>query len=470
MFDFITQFVNANRLNTLLGRLWTAIEQYLLVVQTWAQVASVVVAFLLARLISRRIEQKLRMRFVERESDPRLQRFITAIEPLVLPIVWLFLQWLSLSLAVEEQWSHRILRLMVSLLAAWVVIRLTSIAVRDPLWARVVAIVAWSVAALNILGFLDDAMALLSGVAMTIGGIRVSLLTVFKAAASLAVLLWLASRLGGLVEQRVQKMPRLTPSLQFLIVKLFKLSLVTLAVVVALSGVGIDLTAFAVFTGAIGVGIGFGLQAVISNLIAGLIILLDRSLKVGDFVDLESGVTGEVREINVRNTVITTNDNIDVLVPNSQFVNGRVTNWTYRDVYRRMRVPFGVAYGTDKERVRAAGLEAAASVKYTLTGHRGRDPDVWLVGFGDSSLNFELVVWLTPDATKRPGAVHAAYCWALETALGKYGIEIPFPQRDVHFRSPVSIVTGAPAAADDPSGNDTDSPSGDGEPSSPPRP
>jgi small-conductance mechanosensitive channel len=160
---------------------------------------------------------------------------------------------------------------------------------------------------------------------------------------------------------------------------------------------------------------------------------------VGDFVEFSSGVRGEVREINIRYTVITTNDNIDILVPNSEFVSGLVTNWTHGDAYRRLRLPFGVAYGTDKELVRKAGLEAAAAVEHTFTGQPRRAPQVWLVGFGDSSLDFELVVWVIPEAVKRPGAVSAAYYWALETALSKYGIEIPFPQRDLHLRGTTPI-------------------------------
>ena len=173
----------------------------------------------------------------------------------------------------------------------------------------------------------------------------------------------------------------------------------------------------------------------ISNFVAGLIILFEKSLKVGDFVELESGVTGEVKEINMRSTLITTNHNIDILVPNSEFVGGRVINWTLREAYRRTHVPFGVAYGTDKELVRKAALEAADNVQWTLTTSKARKPQVWFVEFGDSSLNFELVVWLTPDAVKRPGAVMAAYLWEIETKLNEYGIEVPFPQRDLHLRS-----------------------------------
>lgn len=142
-----------------------------------------------------------------------------------------------------------------------------------------------------------------------------------------------------------------------------------------------------------------------------------------------------MQEINIRSTIITTNDNIDIIVPNSEFVSGRVTNWTMRDTYRRIKVQFGVAYGTDKELVKTAVLEAAERVPHTLTDTHHRPPQVWLVEFGDSSLKFELVVWLKPEAVNRPGAVQAAFLWEIHTSLMEHKIEIPFPQRDLHIKS-----------------------------------
>lgn len=221
----------------------------------------------------------------------------------------------------------------------------------------------------------------------------------------------------------------------YTVAKLIYYTLVVLAVFAALAVLGIPVSRFAVFAGALGVGLGFGLQAIFNNFVSGLILLFDRSLKVGDFVELESGIHGEVKDINIRATLIRTNDNIDILVPNSEFVSGRVTNWTHNEVSRRLKVPFGVAYGSDKETVKTAAMEAAAAVPYTLTLSGKRAPQVWLTGFGDSSLDFELVVWLDAEATRRPSPVKAAYYWALHDALEKYAVEIPFPQRDLHLRS-----------------------------------
>lgn len=259
----------------------------------------------------------------------------------------------------------------------------------------------------------------------------------------LAILLvaWLLSRVIRSALARVAaRWPGMTPSSVYAFGRVMHYVLIALGLAIGLSTIGIDFSNLALLLGALGVGIGFGLQSMVANFFAGLIILFERHLKIGDFVELESGVAGEVREIRMRATRITTNDNIDILVPNSEFVSGRVTNWTLDEAYRRIRVPFGVAYGSDKEKVRAVILDAAKRVPHTLTGIPGRDSYVHLVKFGDSSLDFELVVWLTPQAVKRPALVTAAYLWEIHTALCENNIEIPFPQRDVHFRSVLGLT------------------------------
>jgi small-conductance mechanosensitive channel len=263
----------------------------------------------------------------------------------------------------------------------------------------------------------------------------VTLMGLIRIAVIIAIAWWLSKGIRKALHKIGERRGGVNKSSLYTLGRVTHYVVLTLGVIIGLSSIGIDFTKFALFASALGVGIGFGLQTLISNFVAGLIILFERSLKVGDFVELESGVTGIVNEINMRSTLITTNDNIDILVPNSEFVGGRVTNWTLREAHRRIRVPFGVAYGTDKEQVKKAALEAADHVKWTLKGIPARLPQVWFVEFGDSSLNFELVVWLTPEAVKRPAAVQAAYLWEIETALTKYNIEIPFPQRDLHLRS-----------------------------------
>ena len=263
----------------------------------------------------------------------------------------------------------------------------------------------------------------------------VTLFGIFRVAIILVIAIWVSKLIRHALERVMSRGSTMSRSSVYMLGRIFHYIILITAVLVSLSSLGLDFTKLAFIAGALGVGIGFGLQAIFSNFISGIIVLFERSLKVGDYVELESGVTGEVREINIRSTLITTNDNVDILVPNSEFVNGRVINWTLRDAHRRMHVRFGVAYGSDKELVRKAALEAADNVKFTLHDVPNRAPQVWLTEFGDSSLNFELVVWLTAQAVVRPGAVNAAYTWELDTALHKYGLEIPFPQRDLNVRS-----------------------------------
>ena len=171
------------------------------------------------------------------------------------------------------------------------------------------------------------------------------------------------------------------------------------------------------------------------------------TLKIGDFIELDSDTRGTVRAINIRSTRITTNDNIDVLVPNSDFMTKQVVNWTYTSPSRRVRVPFDVAYGSDKELVKKAALEAAAQVSFTLATEGDQRPQVWLVGFAGSQVNYELVVWLNESASRRNSAVKAAYLWELDTALKAHGIEIPFPQQDLRIRSLFGLEGAAALAA-----------------------
>lgn len=212
-------------------------------------------------------------------------------------------------------------------------------------------------------------------------------------------------------------------------------AIIILGLFIALSSIGLDFGSLALVAGALSVGIGFGLQSIVNNFVSGLIILFEHSLRVGDYIELDTGLTGTVKAINVRSTLINTNDNIDIVVPNSEFVSTRLTNWTLGERTLRVRIPFGVAYGSDKELVKKAALEAAEEVPFTLANRKGREADVWLTEYGDNSLNFLLLVWVNRQGARRPTRTRSAYLWALETKLTEYDIAIPFPQRDLHLRS-----------------------------------
>ncbi len=269
---------------------------------------------------------------------------------------------------------------------------------------------------------------------LKIGHTSISVSSLLKLVIFVVLAFWV-SKIARMGLERLLRARSVQQSTMYAMDRLSHYVILLVGLVLGLSAVGFDFSTFALIAGALGLGIGLGIQPLVVNFFAGLILLLDRSLKVGDYVELESGITGRVRKINMRYTIVTSNDNVDVLVPNSEFVTGRVINWTHEDDAARFHVPFGVAYGTDKELVKKAALEAAASVPQDMAYISGRPPQLWFVGFGDSSLDFELLIWMGAENVRRPGAVQAAYLWELHTALYKYGIEIPFPQRDLHVRS-----------------------------------
>ena len=216
--------------------------------------------------------------------------------------------------------------------------------------------------------------------------------------------------------------------------RIFSIFLLAIALLVGFSSLGIDVTKLALVATALSIGIGFGLQNIINNFVSGIILLFERSMKVGDYIELPNGVVGEVREINIRSTVVTTNSNIDIIVPNSEFVNNSVTNWTMTDANLRIKLPFTVAYGCDKDHLREVILEAVLKQPYTLNIIDKHYPQLRLSSFGDNALNFDLVVWIKPGWSKRPGRVKAAYNWVIDDVLREHHFEIPFPQRDIHIK------------------------------------
>jgi small-conductance mechanosensitive channel len=262
----------------------------------------------------------------------------------------------------------------------------------------------------------------------------VTIASLFAALFALLVA-FIIARIVGLALRRVRQAASYARGSLYLVEKLSTYGIVVVGFAVALTTLGLNLSALAIFFGAFGLGIGLGLQGIVKEFVSGLVLIFDRHVNIGDYIELDSGRRGQVQEIGPRATRIRTNDNVYILLPNSTLIENTVVNWTLRDAVRRIHIPFSVAYGTDKTKVRDAVLAAAHSIPFTLPDEEDRKTQVWLVGFGESSLNFELVVWPTLEACKRPAAMHAAYTWAIDDALSAAGIEIPLPQREIRLRS-----------------------------------
>jgi len=276
---------------------------------------------------------------------------------------------------------------------------------------------------------LDEArLVSVGGTSLTLGGVVTGLIFV--------VVAFVLSRLVTRALDRARARAHRSAAALYLLQKLLGYGIIIAGVMLGLSAAGLNLSSLAVFAGAIGIGVGLGLQGVVKEFVSGLFLIFDRMVSIGDYVELEEGgVRGLVAEIGPRATRIRTNDNVNVLVPNSHLIEKPVTNWTLKGDTRRIHIPFSVAYGADRACVRDAVLKAARESPFTLPETEQRKHQVWLVGFGESGLDFELVVWPTPEAVKRPAAMHAAYTWLIADALDGAGVEIPFPQTDLRLRS-----------------------------------
>src|SRR5213083_1637735 len=268
--------------------------------------------------------------------------------------------------------------------------------------------------------------------------IRLSLVQIFLLVAFLVGVFWFSSGTKRFLFNRLLAQSGLDRSLQYAIAQVVSNIVLVVGIFFVLENAGIHLAALAVFAGAVGVGVGFGLQNIASNFISGLVILAERPITIGDRVEV-AGILGTVRQIRARSTVIVTNDNIAIIVPNSKFIDSPVTNWTYGDPRVRFRIPVGVAYGSDIAKVREALLAAASENANTL---KDPAPSVFLKKFGDNSIEFELVVW-SSEMSARPSRYRSDLNFAIEHKFREAGIELPFPQRDLHIRSGTLKVEGA---------------------------
>lgn len=246
---------------------------------------------------------------------------------------------------------------------------------------------------------------------------------------------------------RLLKRTRLDAALQYGIARISGYLFIVLGLYVALTAVGVNLSSLAVVAGAVGIGIGFGLQNIIHNFVSGIIILAERPIALGDRIEV-GGVAGSVLRIRLRSTEIVTNDNISIIVPNSDFITNPVTNWSHGDPRVQIRLPVGVAYGTDVELFRTLMLEVASENPKVL---KTPAPTVFFEGFGDSALLFELGVW-TSEMTHSPRRFRSELNFAIERKLRKNNIQIPFPQRDLHLKSGNLVLQNPPSKEPPPRG------------------
>ncbi len=336
-------------------------------------------------------------------------------------------------------WPSRsyLLSIFAKLALAWLVIRLVTSVIRNEFLVRLVSLSAWLVAALSIIGQLEPTIDGLDSVSIEIGGLRLTPLVLIKLAVLLSVTLWLTNIASNFVESRITRSGDLTPSIQVLLIKVIRVGLMVFAVTVAMSAVGINLSALAIFSGAAGVGIGFGLQKIIANFISGIILLADKSVKPGDLVTIGDS-SGRISAMKTRYISVAAGDGREFLIPNEDLITQKVTNWTYTDKNTLVKVTFGTNYDADPRQVcKLAADIAAASPRAT----KGKTPGCILTDFTEAGMKYSLTFWIPdPDGMDN---VKSDVMLSLWEAFKREGIRVPYPVRELRVRGgalPVETV------------------------------
>lgn len=362
-----------------------------------------------------------------------LRQGIYRLRDLVLPLMMI----LSLSVAADigqaliaQSW---LIRISLSLAVIFMLYSIINRFVEKQLFRKLALWMILPIAVLHILGWLDEVVAYLETISLQIGNFKISAYGVARVLIFGSVLFWLGRLSNNAGQQIIRNQEDLDLGTREVFAKLFQVTLFVVVFLMLLQIMGINLTALAVFGGAVGVGLGFGLQSIASNFISGIILLLDRSLSVGDYVEMEDGRSGTIRELKMRSTTLETFDGKDIMVPNEQFITTSFTNWTHKNQKQRYSLNFQVAYKTDLHKLFEVVREVVASHPQVISGPDipiEERPDAEIQGFADSGIDILVEFWMEgiDDGRNRVGGDLLLMIW---DALQQHGIEIPFPQREI---------------------------------------
>lgn len=323
-----------------------------------------------------------------------------------------------------------LLNIAASLLTAWLFIRLAVGMLANRELARMIAAGAWTLAALNIMGLLDPLMTVLDEAQLPLGEVEISVLDILTGIISFGFLMWLAFALSAVLEKRLQSADGVPPSIRALMTKFGKILLVSVAFLISLNATGIDLTALAVFGGALGVGIGFGLQKVVGNFISGIILLVDRSIKPGDVIET-GGTYGTINRLAARYTSVITRDGTEFLIPNEDMITQPVTNWSHTHRLVRRKIPVQVSYESDVKKAMDLMVQAASEQARTL---KVPEPRTLMKGFGESGVDLELRMWID-DPQNGVSNIASEVMVRIWDLFHENDIEFPYPTRVVHVKN-----------------------------------
>jgi small-conductance mechanosensitive channel len=404
----------------------------------WWEVGVLLLAAAGALLVHRTLNRSLTVQAAAGEDYTVRHLALKTLQRILFPLSMLLGVLAGRALLQHQGGPVELLDLAVPLLASLATIRILIYFLRKTFrpgpavkaWESLIATSIWIVVALHLLGWLPAVLKGLDGMAMKVGSGQLSVLTVIKLVLAVALLWLLAQWLGRVIEHRISRAAYVNAGMQVALVKLSKFVLLVLVILLALDAVGIDLTALAVFGGALGVGLGFGLQRIASNFISGFIVLFDRSIRPGDVITIDNKL-GWVQELHARYVVVKDRDGVERLIPNEMLITNEVINWSYSDRNVRLKIPVSISYGNDPEQALALLAEAARANPRVLDDPA---PTTRLMAFGDSGIELELRVWIR-DPEAGMGSVRSDINLAIWRAFKAAGIVIPYPQRDLHIRS-----------------------------------
>lgn len=345
-------------------------------------------------------------------------------------LVFILLLVLAIGIGVLVDKQLRVIQVMAVLTAFWFPAALIIAFSRDRFAVRLIVVVLYSIVALQLFGWLDGTVAFLDALRLPLGSLNLTALGIVTGLFMLIVLLLLGQWSSRLIETRIETLAGISASMKVLIVKSIKVVLVTIAFLIAIDSMGLDLTVLTVFGGAIGLGLGFGLQKVVSNFVSGFILLTDRSIKPGDVIEIDN-TFGWINNLHARYASVLTRDGTEHLIPNEDLITQRVINWSYTHDLVRIKAPIGISYSSDILAVRKIVIAAAQANDRVLNEP---PPQCHLVGFGDSSVDLELRFWVK-DPSNGVTNVRSAVLLEVWNRFKENQIEIPFPQRDIHIRS-----------------------------------
>ena len=409
----------------------------------YAQIAAIIIAVILASFIAKQLKKRVAVFREAPQTGPRLKirEILYAFRDLLFPALTIILLSAAIA-AVKESVGQSWLVVIAQGLA--VVLFLHTINTRFIKTPFINVLLKWigiPMATLYVFGWLDNVTETLDGIALQIGNIRLSSLTLLRVGVFGSILFWLGRKSNVAGQQAIRSKETLDTGTKEIFSKLFEMGLFFVLFMLLLQIAGISLTTLAVFGGALGVGLGFGLQQIAANFISGMIILLDRSITIGDYVELEDGRTGTITALNMRSSTLETYDGKSIMVPNEQFITTAFTNWTHVDTRQRYTVEFSVSYDTDIPKV--PGIILAAISKHPQILQEPEKPDCEVIGFGDSGVNFHVEYWIDgiDDGLNRVDSDLMLIIW---NTLKENNIQIPFPQREVRILNDSGVTIKKP--------------------------